>query len=85
MKFDINCKKGSRILGFTPGGYPLDKVLALGEPYSTSPHDLKPILLFKSYSFFNKSVLKPQGVDLGKDKKSMGNFCNLYKILNIFG
>ena len=44
--------------------------LDLGEPYPTTPHDLKSVLWFNSYSnFSSKLVLKPRGVDLKKKIK----------------
>ena len=55
-----NSKKyDSMTLGVNPGGNPWDKVLCLGEPYQTSPHDLKSVFWFKSYSILStKLVLK---------------------------
>ena len=43
MMFDVYSKKtGSMVLGVTPKkATPWDKILGLGEPYLTVPHDLK--------------------------------------------
>ena len=52
------------------GGYLLRQIFGLGKPYPTSPHDLKLVLCFKSYSIFStKLVLKARGVNLEKIKE----------------
>ena len=71
----------SRVLGVIPRG--LRKVLDHEEPYPTTPHNLKSVLWFKSYSTFsNQCVLKPRRLDLGKKlkKNPLRNLlCNNYR------